>query len=111
MRPPKYAKSVTVQAPESDVSSVQVTAVYKGNQVEDESITITLTENGQSHTFPEKTEDMGSWTAVRPIHLIKGHIGEGEKHFEAKPEDHCSGVVAHMKFTLHHDAEHIKLAK
>ena len=106
MRPPKYTKSVTVQAPENGVTSIQVTAVYKGNQVENEVVTVTLTENGQSHTFAEKTEDMGTWTAVRPILLIKGQLGEG-KEFEAKPEDHCSGVVAHMKFSLHHEPEHI----
>ena len=108
MKPPKYTKSVTVQAPESGVTSIQVTAVYKGNKAEDEIVTITLTENGQSHTFAEKTEDMGTWTAVRPILLIKGQLGEGEKKvFEAKPEDHCSGVVAHMKFSLHHGPGHI----
>merc|ERR1712001_288473 len=104
LRPPKYAKSVTVQAPDQGVTTIQVTAVYKGNKVEDEAVTVTLTENGQSHTFPEKTEDMGTWQAVRPIHLIKGELGEQkEKVFEAKPEDHCSGVVAHMKFSLHHE--------
>ena len=44
MRPPKYAKSVTVQAPEQGVTTIQVTAVYKGNQVEDEVVTVKLTE-------------------------------------------------------------------
>ena len=110
MRPPKYAKSVTVTAPDNGVASIEVIAVYKGQKLEDESVSVTLTENGQSHTFPEKTEDMGTWTAVRPIHVIKGVIGEG-KSFEAKPEDHCNGVVAHMKFTLHHEPGHIKYSE
>ena len=110
MKPPKYAKSVTVTAPETGVSSIEVTAVYKGNKAEDEAVSITLTENGQSHTFPEKTEDMGTWTAVRPIHIVKGAIGEG-KTFEAQPADHCNGVVANMKFTLHHKPGHIKFSE
>ena len=112
MKPPKYAKSVTVQAPENGVSLVQLTAIYKGNEKDDETVTVTLTKDGESHTFPEKTEDMGSWTAVRPIHVIKGQIGdEGGKIFEVKPEDHCTGVVGHLKFTLHHEGEHIQVAK
>ena len=110
MKPPKYAKSVTVTAPESGVTSIEVTAVYKGNKAEDEAVSVTLTENGQSHTFPEKTEDMGTWTAVRPIHIVKGAIGEG-KTFEAQPADHCNGVVANMKFTLHHESGHIKFSE
>ena len=110
MKPPKYAKSVTVTAPESGVSTIEVTAVYKGNKAEDEAVSVTLTENGQSHTFPEKTEDMGTWTAVRPIHIIKGAIGEG-KRFEAQPAEHCNGVVANMKFTLHHEPGHIKFSE
>ena len=109
MKPPKYAKSVTVQAPETGVNSIKVTAVYKGNQVKDESITVTLTEDGQSHTFPEKTEDMGTWFAVMPIHIIKGEIGENE--FQASPGDYCDGVEAHLKFTLHHQPDHIRLAQ
>ena len=111
VKPPKYAKSVTVTAPDDGVTYIKVTAVYKGNKAEDEAVTITLIENGQSHTFPEKTEDMGTWTAVRPIHVVKGVIGEGEKTFEAQPADHCNGVVANMKFTLHHEPGHIKLSE
>ena len=91
MKPPKYAKSVTVQAPENGVTLVQLTAIYKGNEKDDETVTVTLTKEGESHTFPEKTEDMGSWTAVRPIHVIKGQIGdEGGKLFElSETESNC----------------------
>ena len=112
IRPPKYAKSVTVKAPENGVTLVKVTAIYKGNKVEDEVVTVTLTQDGQLHTFPEMTENMGTWTAVRPIHTIKGSIGEGQdKVFETRPEEHCNGVVSNLEFSLHHEPEHIKLMK
>ena len=109
--PPKYAKSITVKAPEDGVTAIKVTAVYKGNKVEDEHVTVTLTGNGQSHTFPEMTENMGTWTAVRPIHLIKGEIGDGGKQFETRPEEHCNGIVVNLAYSLHHEGDHIKLMK
>ena len=110
--PPNYVKSVTVTAPKTGVTYIQITATYTGKNVEDESISITLTQNGQSHTFPEMTEYYGYLEAVRPIHVIKGIIGEKEgKVFEIKPEEHCSGVVANLAFSLHHEPEHIKLIK
>ena len=51
MKPPKYAKSVTVQAPENGVTLVQLTAIYKGNESDDETVTVTLTKDGESHTW------------------------------------------------------------
>ena len=112
----KYAKSITVKAPETGVTSVRLTAVYKGNLCNDEKVTVTMTENGQTHTFPEKTElhaaqTWGKWTAVRPIHKVEGTITNrtGEHHFELKPADYCDGVLPNLAFSLHHDPEHVKM--
>ena len=49
----KYAKSITVKAPESGVTSVKLTAVYKGKLCDDEERSVTLTQNGQSHYLPK----------------------------------------------------------
>ena len=51
MKPPKYAKSVTVTAPDDGVTSIKVTAVYKGNKAEDEAVTITLIEKFVKNGF------------------------------------------------------------
>lgn len=117
----KCAKSITIKAPESGVSSIQVTALYKGQLVEDESVTITLTQNGQSHTFPEMTEYMGStmgriwgqhggtWASAMPIDKIKVTINGEGKVFEANPKEYCNDVVQNLAFSLHHEPEHIKM--
>lgn len=113
----KYAKSITVKAPESGVSfPIEVTAVYKGNTVEDESVSVTLTQNGQSHTFPKRTEYMGTqhwgtWTSDMPIHIIKGTINGTGKVFEAKPKEYCNDVVQNLEFIIEpeHEPEHIKM--
>lgn len=111
----KYAKSVTVKAPETGVSTIQLTAVYQGNTVEDESVSVTLTQ-GQSYTFPEKTEYMGSqhwgtWTSVRPIHIIRGTINGGGTVFEANPKEYCNEVVDNLEFNIHHEPHHLHLNK
>ena len=110
MLPPKYAKTVTVNLSEN-VASANITAVYKGKQVADEEVTVILY-SGQSHTFPEKTECMGSWTAAKPIHIIKGKIEEDDsKTFEQNTEEHCKGIEPNLAFMLHHEPNHIKLMK
>ena len=105
----RYAKSVTVKAPEQGISSIRLTAIYKGHFTDEEKVTVTLTKRGQTHTFPEKTEyisaQYGSWTSTRPIHIIKGSIfnGKGEgKCFELKPMECCKDVVDNIVFNLNH---------
>ena len=113
----KYAKSITVKAPENGVTSVKLTAVYKGNLCDDEKVNVTLTQNGQSYTFPEMTEYIasqhwGTWTAIRPIHLLKGTItnGKGEgKSFEVNPKDYCNQVIPNLEFSLHHELQPVKM--
>ena len=113
----KYAKSISVKAPEKGVTSVKLTAVYKGNLCDDEERTITLTQNGQSYTFPKLTEyigahgQMNTWTSDRPIHVLKGTItnGKGEHKFEVKPNEYCTEVIPNLSFSLHHEPEHVKM--
>ena len=113
----KYAKSITVKAPENGVTSVKLTAVYKGNLCDDEKVNVTLTQNGQTYTFPEMTEYIaaqhwGTWTSIRPIHLLKGTItnGKGEgKSFEVIPKDYCNQVIPNLEFSLHHEHQPVKM--
>ena len=111
----RYAKSVTIKAPEKGIASVHLTAIYKGNFGDDEKSTVTLNKNGQIHTFPEQTEyisaQSGSWTSTRPIHTIKGIIynGKGEgKSFELKPMESCNDVVHNIAFNLDKPVETMK---
>ena len=114
----RYAKSVTIKTSANGLSPVHLTAIYKGNFCDDEKVTITLTEKGQTHTFPEKTEyisaQYGCWTTTMPIHTIKGTIynfkGDG-KCFELKPMESCNDVVDNIAFTLEHDGKDVDMMK
>jgi len=112
----RYAKSITVKAPDAGVNSVRLTAVYKGNLCDDEEVHVALNQNGQSHTFQEKTEYMGAqhwgtWTSTRPIHILKGTIvtGTEERNFEIKPMDFCNEVVPNLSFSLHPEQSHVQV--
>ena len=115
----RYAKSVTIKVPENGISSVRLTAIYKGNFCDDEKATVRLSEiDGQTHTFPEKTEyisaQYGSWTSTMPIHTIKGTIynGIGEsKSFELNPMESCNEVVDNIAFNLDHGRNPVEMMK
>merc|ERR1711973_870194 len=96
MLPPKYAKSVKITAHEKPV---KVTATYDGVKEgqEDTKVEKNLAD-GESHTFEEKSESMGSWTAFRKIkHLrVEGDDGEHEHNVE---ED-CQGVHAIIHYQI-----------
>ena len=66
MLPPRYTKSVTVTAVDSNYT---ISALYSTNKEEEEQWD--KVEQGESHTFEKKIEDMGTWTAVRKILSIK----------------------------------------
>jgi len=97
MLPPKYTKTLTVVAKDGPAD---VTAKYSGNQGEEE-VSVQL-QAEQSHTFPEKSEDMGTWTAVKKIVRISGTAGG--KPFSQEVEEHCEGVHGNIQFSVH--AEH-----
>ena len=69
MLPPKYTKSVKITAHDKPIKVVATYASPKEGQ-EDllEEMTIVA---GESHTFPEKSENMGTWNAVRKITHIR----------------------------------------
>ena len=54
---------------------------------------------GGSHTFPERTENMGTWTAVRKIRHLRANIA-GEQ-FEKHLEEDCEGVHANLHYTVY----------
>ena len=54
-----------------------------------------------SHTFPERTENMGTWTAVRKIRHLRANIAGAE--FEKHVEEDCEGVHANLHYTVHNE--------
>ena len=68
MLPPKYTKTVTVTAHDT---AITVSARYGSSKVEDETVVEVELGHGESHTFEEKSEDMGTWQAVRKILSVK----------------------------------------
>ena len=68
MLPPRYTKSVTVTAVDSNYT---ICALYSTNKEEEEQWDKVELAQGESHTFEKKIEDMGTWTAVRKIISIK----------------------------------------
>ena len=54
---------------------------------------------GESHTFPERTENMGTWTAVRKIRHLAADL-QGEL-FEKHVEEDCEGVHTNLHYTVH----------
>lgn len=104
MLPPNYTKSVTVVAKDG---LVEVTATYEG-QNGNEEVTVTL-EVDQSHTFPEKTEDMGSWTAVKKIIFLSGT--SGGLPFRQDMEQHCEGIHNNLEFSVHPNDGVVLLSK
>eukprot|EP00090_Calanus_glacialis_P001129 TRINITY_DN10793_c0_g1_i2.p1 TRINITY_DN10793_c0_g1~~TRINITY_DN10793_c0_g1_i2.p1 ORF type:complete len:108 (-),score=46.20 TRINITY_DN10793_c0_g1_i2:167-490(-) len=100
MLPPKYTKSVTVTAHDA---SIIVSARYASSKEEDETVVEVEVGQGESHTFEEKTEDMGTWRAVRKILALKGKI-EGEE-FEKICEEDCEGIHGNIHYTVHKEGE------
>merc|ERR1712105_504897 len=92
---PRYVKSVTVTAHDTDIT---VSAHYTGHKGEYTVETVSLVV-GESHTFPEKIEDMGSWTAVCMIHTLRGTAGE--ESFVKTCEEDCGGIEKHIGYTVH----------
>ena len=68
MLPPRYTKSVTITATEGDYT---ISALYSSNKEGEEEWEKVQLNEGKSHTFEQKTEDFGSWHAVRKILSIK----------------------------------------
>ena len=56
---------------------------------------------GDSHTFQERSENMGTWTAVRKIRHLSANI-EGAT-FEKHVEEDCEGIHANIHYTVHRE--------
>ena len=68
MLPPKYTRSVTVTAEDT---AITITVRYGASKEEDEIVEVEEMGEGETHTFEEKSEDMGSWQNVRKIISIR----------------------------------------
>ena len=68
MLPPRFTKSVTVTATDGDYT---ISALYSSNKVVEEEWEKVVVQKGKSHTFEQKTEDMGEWQSVRKILYIR----------------------------------------
>jgi len=107
MIPPKYTKSVTVT---SHGGKLTLTARFGSNRegTEDE-IEVKELEAGGSHTFKERTEDMGSWKAVRKVLTIEAK-GEGEEDVWSRVcEVDCQGVHGVLHYTVHAPEKEFRL--
>eukprot|EP00092_Neocalanus_flemingeri_P094264 GFUD01119856.1.p1 GENE.GFUD01119856.1~~GFUD01119856.1.p1 ORF type:complete len:127 (+),score=39.37 GFUD01119856.1:46-381(+) len=102
MLPPKYTRSVTVTAEDTDIT---ITVRYGASKEEDEIVVVKEIGEGESHTFEEKSEYMSagyvSWKNVRKILSIKGQIGEDGEVFEKLCETDCEGVHSNIHYTVH----------
>ena len=63
---------------------------------------------GESHTFPEMTENMGTWTAVRKIrHLLADLQGDGDL-FQKHVEEDCEWVHTNLHYIVHEKTFKVK---
>merc|ERR1711936_710494 len=107
MLPPKYTKTVTVTAEDK---AITVTAKYSSNKEEEETLVEVELGPGETHTFKEKSEDMGTWQAVRKILSIKGKVDDEE--FEKICEEDCEGIHGNIHYTVHKEGTfHVKNKK
>jgi len=75
---------------------------------EDEIEVIEL-DDGGSHTFKERSEDMGSWQAVRKVLTIEAK-GEGEEDLWSRDcEGDCQGVHGVLHYTVHPTEKEFRL--
>ena len=65
---PKYTKSVTVTAEDTDIT---ITARYGASKEEDEVEVVKELKEGETHTFEEKSEDMGSYRSIMRILSVR----------------------------------------
>ena len=65
---PKYTKSVTVTAEDTDIT---ITARYGASKEEDEVEVVKEMKEGETHTFEEKSEDMGSYRSIMRILSVR----------------------------------------
>jgi len=93
---PQYVKSVSVTA---HYAQVTVTARYQHPDGGDDILETVTLAVGETHTFPEKIQNMGTWDAVCPIHTLSGKIGDGE--FTKTTKEDCGGIENHIGYSLH----------
>jgi len=93
---PRYAKTVTVTAKDPYTAS-DVTAVYS-SQIADEDVSLLTLSPGQSHTFPERQEQVGSATFVMPIDHVSGSVGSNT--FSIDVPEYAMGIEVNLHFLI-----------
>jgi len=86
----------------SNGGKLTVCARFGSNRegAEDEVEVVEL-EAGGSHIFKERSEDMGSWQAVKKVLSIEAR-GDGEEEVWRRAcEDDCQGVHGGIHYNLH----------
>ena len=68
MLPQRFTKSVTITATDSNYTIIALCISNKEGEEDWEKVEL---EEGKSHTFEQKTEDLGGWHSVRKILSIK----------------------------------------
>merc|ERR1712114_94370 len=97
MLPPKYTKSVTVTA--EDGKFILIARFGTNKEDEEEEEERVEVEQGESHTFKERSQDHGTWQSVRKVLSIRAE--DGELLFERLCEEDCTGVHAEIQYTVH----------
>ena len=68
MLPPRYTRSVTVTASDTPLT---ITVRYAANKEGEEEVVVKEVGEGETVTFDEKSEDMGSWQQVRKVVSVR----------------------------------------
>merc|ERR1712112_728833 len=106
MLPPKYTKSVTVTAQDGKVI---LTARFGTNKEEEEEEERVEVNQGESHTFKERSQDHGTWQSVRKVVSVRAETEGGEVLFERACEEDCSGVHGEIHYTVHNQEKEFRV--
>ena len=67
-----------------------------------------VVEEGGSHTFLERSQDMGSWQAVRKVVRVTAEK-EGGGVWVRQVEEDCEGVHGSIHYTVHAQEQEFRL--
>merc|ERR1712098_844854 len=106
MLSPKYTRSVTATAEDGRGILIARFGTNKEDEEEEERVEV---EQGESHTFKERSQDHGTWQSVRKVLSIRAENEDGELLFERLCEEDCTGVHAEIQYTVHAQEQEFRL--
>merc|ERR1712080_149011 len=95
----EYTKSVTVTAQDGKVILTARFGTNKEDEGEEEERV--EVNQGESHTFKERSQDHGTRQSVRKVLSVRAENDGGEVLFERACEEDCSGVHGEIHYTVH----------